>query len=173
MSLERDLAVVLTGGAQFGVNYVTGSVLVGAEADISGSTFSVMHEGYPYDGAAVGQKVNMLSTARLRIGFISGQTLAYLTGGLAVTSGNVTLQDPEQDPGFPQTKTTDNLFAAGWVIGAGVEQALSSNVSLKLEYLHAETSGKATTVYDHEEESYTSINKFRADILRTGVNYKF
>ena len=117
-SIKGNKTAVI-GGAQLGVNYVTGNLLFGAEVDASGLNFRTMHAEYPYDGAAVGQKVNTLITARLRSGLIFGQTLAYVTGGLAVTSGNVTLMD---DSDHADSKT--NLWAPGWVVGAGVEHAL-------------------------------------------------
>ncbi len=167
-SIKGNKTAVI-GGAQLGVNYVSGNFLFGAEADVSGLNFRTLHAEYPYEGAAVGQKVNTLITARLRSGLIFGQTLAYVTGGLAVTNGDVTLMDDNIQP-----NNKSNLWAPGWVVGAGVEHALSSSWSVKGEYLHVETAGKATTTYDEGGwESYTSKNRFKADILRVGVNYHF
>jgi outer membrane immunogenic protein len=50
----------------------------------------------------------------------------------------------------------------GWVAGAGVEYALSKNMSLRLEYLHSDL-GASTNAADHLTDN----------VIRLGINFRF
>ena len=57
----------------------------------------------------------------------------------------------------------------GWVLGAGVEYALSENISTKLEYLHMEFPQMSGQTNNAEPYSFENS----VDIVRVGLNYKF
>jgi outer membrane immunogenic protein len=77
------------------------------------------------------------------LGFTTGanRTLWYAAGGLAIgevggsSTGTSTLGTSTADP--------SDKWAAGWFVGAGVEQMLNNNWSLKVEYdyVHLDTGG--------------------------------
>ena len=77
-----------------------------------------------------------------------GPLLLYGTGGLAY--GNPALF----------SMTGDSRL--GWVAGAGVEYALSKNMSLRLEYLHSDL-GASTNAADHLTDN----------VIRLGINFRF
>ena len=164
-------------GGQAGYNYFFGDKFIGVEGDLAFANYKNITAGAPYyspsnpeqSQAAVGQKVDMLGTLRLRGGMLFDRTLVYATGGLAVTNGNVILKDGSDHP----TGNTDNLTAYGWVVGVGAEYAIDRNWSLKGEYLHINTRGNAHTYSDVEDETYRAKNTFTNDLVRLGVNYRF
>jgi outer membrane immunogenic protein len=157
-------------GGQAGYNYFFNNILVGLEGDISGSDYEKITPDAPYSGASVGQQVGIIATLRARAGVaVIDSTLVYVTGGLALTNGDVTLKD-----GVDHTSgTTDNITSYGWVAGVGAEYAINRNWSVKGEYLHIETSGDAHTYSITEDENYSSSNTFTDDVVRIGLNYRF
>ena len=88
------------GGGQIGYNWQNGNFVYGLEGDISGlaghtSTF-IPTPGST--GKAISNKITWLSTFRARAGLVVGpNTLAYVTGGLAVGGVKDSFQG---SPGF-------------------------------------------------------------------------
>ena len=163
-------------GAEAGYNWVRGNFLVGTEVDLSHIGFNTSdsdsHVGQydPGERAIIGQKVSMLSTARLRAGYIHNSAVFYVTGGLALSMNDVTMVDGASDG---NSKTRDRVWAPGYAVGAGSECAMSENWTSKIEYLHVATSQKAGTTESSEGETFHSTAKFTADIVRVGLNYRF
>ena len=163
-------------GVGAGYNWVRGSYLFGTEVDLSHIGFNTSdsdsHVGEydPGERAIIGQKVSMLSTARLRAGYIHNSAVFYVTGGVAMTMNDVTMVDGGSDG---NSKTRDRVWAPGWAVGAGSECAMSENWTSKIEYLHVATSQKAGTTESSEGETFHSTAKFNADIVRVGLNYRF
>ena len=164
-------------GGQAGYNHFVNNVLIGVEADAAYSTYKNVISGAPYydftspdySQAAVGQQVRLASTLRARAGYVFEKTLVYVTGGLALTNGDVTLKDGEDHT----TGYTHNLTAYGWAAGVGAEYAIDKNWSVKTEYLHINTRGRSHTYSSAEDEYYSSKDTFTNDIMRMGVNYRF
>ena len=120
--------------------------LVGIEGDIA---YSAMKD----DVAGVEVKVPWFGTARGRIGYAGwGSLLPYITGGAAIAKLEV-----DGAGGGSDTKV-------GWTIGAGLEYALFSSWSVKVEYLYADL-GKF-------DISGTDVD-FNTHIVRAGLNYRF
>ena len=163
-------------GAEAGYNWVRGNFLVGTEVDLSHIGFNTSdsdsHVGEydPGERAIIGQKVSMLSTARLRAGYIHQNVAFYATGGFALSMNDVTMVDGASDG---NSKTRDRVWAPGWVAGVGSECAMSEHWTSKIEYLHVATSQKAGTTERSEGETFHSTAKFNAHILRVGLNYRF
>ena len=65
--------------------------------------------------------------------------------------------------------TYNQTTHTGWVLGGGIEYALTDNVSTKLEYLHMEF--PEHTGYTNNQELYSFDNS--VDIVRVGLNYRF
>ena len=67
------------------------------------------------------------------------------------------------------TDNTDS-WRTGWVLGAGLEYAVTNNVSIRGEYLHSDF-GRYTVGYTANNVAIR--HTLSDDALRLGVNYKF
>jgi outer membrane immunogenic protein len=108
--------------------FVLGVVADYAWADINGS------KSVPLGGATltIPHSINEIGTARVRGGIVFfEQLLLYGTVGAAYAKTEASLNFP----GFTASSDTDRI---GWAYGGGIEWKLFRNVSLGLEYLHAD-----------------------------------
>jgi opacity protein-like surface antigen len=191
-------------GAQAGYNWQFAErYVVGFEADIAGAgvrggggLLNVTPTGVAGSSAVtsgtVDRSLEHLGTARLRFGYTVMPTLlAYATGGLAY--GGVDLRSS-----IRQTLTPSALIAkggkadiyderVGFALGAGLEFALSKNLSAKLEYLYydlgvfAPGAGRATPLVQTDiltgaltvADATAVSTRFNGHIVRAGLNYRF
>jgi outer membrane immunogenic protein len=145
-------------GGQLGYNWQLGQFVWGVEgdadwSDIRGSTIG------PGCGVGCTTKNDFLSTVRGRLGFAADRWMPYVTGGLAI--GNI----KASAPGFAGADQTN----AGWTIGGGIEFALPSNWTAKVEYLYVDLGSVNCTLTCGP---VTSVN-FTTNIVRGGFNYRF
>ena len=123
----------LYGGAQIGYNHVFASRFVlGVEADISFPNFledGITTRRTTAVGSEITRQVDYLATLRARLGYAFDRWLVYGTGGLAFTQARLV-----ETPGV--VRADDKLLPTrlGWTVGAGVEWAVWSNLSAKIEY---------------------------------------
>ena len=181
------------GGGQAGYNWQTGAFVLGVETDFDGSTLSKSFNnvGTPFVGAGgltgdfltVNGKNSLtwLGTTRGRVGFVAtpdNRLMIYGTGGVAYGGGN------SQFSVFDAT--TGSIFSGnpsstrvGWVIGGGVEYAITNNITIKGEYLYADLgSSKFNNIANTASPFFTGTTvsgkiDWNASIFRAGVNYKF
>jgi len=139
----------VTGGGQIGYNYQVSPLFVlGAEADIEGSSLHLPHSSIDYFG-----------TVRGRAGFtpFDPRLLVYGTGGFAyaqVRYGTIPL--------------TDNR--TGFSAGGGVEWAFLPNWSAKVEYLYTDIS---TNDLVYNQVVYLTLHDTKFHTVRAGINYHF
>jgi outer membrane immunogenic protein len=142
------------GGVQAGVNAQFGPVVVGVEADVSwmslGGEFRSSTSnfgGLLTTSEGVAAKLDWLATARGRLGWANDRILVYATGGVAFGgidgSGDLTISCNVNCPIIGGTQTlsiaaSDRKTHVGWTAGAGIEGAIASNWSVKLEYLYTD-----------------------------------
>jgi len=83
-------------------------------------------------------EANSVFTLRGRLGhtFLSDRTLLYVTGGGAWMRNEITL-GAVGGPFISESKTH-----SGWTVGAGIEHAVTENVSLKVEYQYMDLGSK-------------------------------
>jgi outer membrane immunogenic protein len=137
------------GGAQIGADFVNNSFLLGVVGDFSWSGMSgdgtlagiTIFDKYDLWTADIATDVKWTSTIRARAGMIGNQnTLAYVTGGLAIANVDSTLGYTF----FPGSSlelgesTVNNTTRYGWTVGAGLEHPLTENVTIGLEYLYTD-----------------------------------
>jgi len=174
------------GGGQIGYNWQAGSLVYGLETDLQGvsqsggsacltlcdpHSFLATHE----------QRLNWLGTTRGRLGYATGDTLFYATGGLAY--GKVTTKVSEADP-FVTAQFDDSYShtKTGYAVGGGIETKFDPfglfghNWSAKTEYLYVDL-GKITDAYTLTPPGVTISHSFTSrveeHIFRTGLNYHF
>jgi outer membrane immunogenic protein len=134
-------------GGTVGYNLQTGVWVWGIEGDFD---YSAMKD----DTGGTEVKLPWFATVRGRIGYAGwGSLMPYITGGAAIAKLEV-------DTGVAKDSDT----RVGWTIGAGVEYALFSNWSVKLEYLYADLG-----TFDI---GGTDVD-FNTHIVRAGLNYRF
>lgn len=150
-----------------GYNYkLSNNIVIGIEGDIGVMDIDASDRTGLWDGHVwKSQYGGMWGTLRGRLGYAFDNFMIYGTGGLAF------METDEKILG--DNDATQNTYNegvhTGWVIGGGIEYALTENITTKIEYLHMEF-GKYSG-YTNNNELYTFEND--VDIVRVGLNYKF
>jgi outer membrane immunogenic protein len=138
----------IAGGVRGGYNWQSGSVVFGVEADLNLSAAEDRFASWKFSNPWFG-------TVRGRLGYAFSNVLVYGTLGLAVGGGRVELD------GVSESKTH-----TGWTAGAGMEVALTSAWSARVEYLYVDLS-------DQPYGLIGSNHGFESSLFRIGVNYRF
>jgi outer membrane immunogenic protein len=164
-----------TGGAQIGYNWQAGAFVMGLEADINGLQNST-HEIDRYN--SVRAKSTYFGTVRGRAGVAVDRALLYVTGGVAygkVNNGYGTYCDFDCNTfnGYAGNFVSNkNRF--GWTVGAGVEYALTQNISMKAEALYVDLGSNTAYCGDcGTPADYRCKFENTATVGRIGLNYKF
>jgi Opacity protein and related surface antigens len=138
-------------GVHGGYNVDLDSGVIGAEIEAShlGNVKSRVPNGNIKEQGRVAAK------AKAGVGF--NETLVYGTAGVALTS-------------FKDHNGTNGPdgWKPGWILGAGVEQKLSDNLSARFEYNYTMTNDVRSTT-----GGVASRTDVRDQTLKAGVNYKF
>jgi outer membrane immunogenic protein len=181
------------GGGQAGYNYQSGAAVFGIETDfdwtslsknksVIGGSFANGLLGTDYFTTNGNAKLNWLGTTRARIGFVAtpdNRLLIYGTGGLAYGGGNAnfSVYDFDNQIGYSGSKSNSRV---GWTLGAGVEYAITNNVTIKGEYLYynlGSTTGTISPLTGYPGyvagSWITAKTTYEGSIFRAGVNYKF
>jgi outer membrane immunogenic protein len=152
------------GGGQLGFNYQIRNLVLGVEWDFDwtsmGETRSGLFLGNAFQAKADTEWITTLSG---RVGLTVERWLMYMKigGGWVHNSASI-------------TNLTTGVSASGsntdgaWLVGAGVEYALSPNWLLKAEYNYLGLSDRTVSAFG---DTY----KFERDVqmLKFGINYKF
>ena len=189
------------GGGQAGYNFQSGAAVFGLEADFDGSSLS---KTYSYTSTPFGAVVNgtalapglvgdtlsvnakasldWLGTVRARVGFVAtpdNRLLIYGTGGYAYGGGSSSFSVYDAKQGLYWSGNPGST-RSGWTIGAGVEYAITNNITIRGEYLYADLGDKTITTTGNLAAltllpgTYATAKiNYDASIFRAGVNYKF
>jgi outer membrane immunogenic protein len=156
-------------GAQIGYNWQSGSMVYGVEADwswLSGDA-SQTFEGSSY-GAST--SVDWLATFRLRTGLAYGNSLVYITGGLAIANVN-NAWGPGYVGAFGRDFVSEDT-RTGWVAGVGIEHMFTPNWTFKAEALYVDLGAETATA---SFAGLTYSSEFRNELVigRVGFNYRW
>jgi outer membrane immunogenic protein len=121
------------GGVMAGYLHQFDGFVVGAEIDWGMTSEVAKNDGYQADFAF---KMNHLVTGRARAGYAFDDTLLYVTGGMAWAQGDLYGINGAT---YPDHIKQDHL---GWVIGGGMEHALTDQFRLRLEYTYTQFKGE-------------------------------
>ncbi|HKN08267.1 MAG TPA: carbohydrate porin [Pseudomonadota bacterium] len=167
-------------GLQGGYNYMFASrLLIGIEADASFP--SNIHGIQTISSTLTGQAtyeemVQWSNTVRGRIGYAPGHWLLYATGGLVWTYDQFTrtqivgASDPSSvAPGQGTAEPKFIVGRRGWAAGGGIELALSSKWTARLEYLYTQF-GLRDVYFPGAAQAFDS--NLSVQSIRLGFNYR-
>ena len=179
------------GGGQAGYNWQNGTFVYGVETDIDyinlGGSGSTSTASANFNSTTLTTRRQdgdgFLGTFRGRLGYAGfDRTLLYVTGGLAYGDFGSRYTSATFTNGLGLTTATygvDNNddVRVGWTIGAGLEYAITPNISLKGEYLYADLGRKNYTLVGTSSgtqgTSFSAHSDGSTSIARVGLNYKF
>lgn len=144
------------GGVMSGRNFQFGHVVLGIDSDFA---FTDINGSTTIAGQTGKVSLDTLSTTRGRIGYAYDRFLPYVTGGLATAYADFSLDGAGSD--------NDEWFF-GYVVGAGVEWAVTDAVAARLEYQFIDLGSE--TINIGGTESSASIDDMH--IVRAGVSIK-
>lgn len=153
-------------GIQVGADYQFDQFVVGAVADIALSSHSA-DRGITVGGLAgldLSSQLTYVGTIRARAGFAFDNLLAYGHGGVAfgrteqaISAGGVVLLEGEAD-------------RVGFTVGAGIEYAVTENISLQAEYAYTSFADEPVIVLG-PGTSFNEALSFHT--IKAGVNFRF
>lgn len=160
----------LLGGGQLGYNYQMGPWVAGVEVSASATNMGgyakcISGNSGDLTSFSCHNTLDSLGSISGRLGQSWGDLLFYGKAGAAWASGSSTLAPTTRTVSFTNSGTR-----WGWMIGSGVEYAMTQNFSAFLEY----------DFYDFGTQSLAFAGgaasaslKERLDAVRMGVNYRF
>lgn len=165
------------GGAQIGVNYQTGRMVVGAElsgslTQLEGTETCFGRMPFVFAGLNCENTTRNLGMLTGRLGYAAGQNLFYAKAGGVLARENYTLNAVGVPGGTISSTSATNL---GWTVGGGVEHALSSRWSVNAEYKYLDFGKRSVdfTVPDVIAAVSTETIRTREHLVTLGVNYRF
>jgi outer membrane immunogenic protein len=131
-------------------------------------------------------QLDWFGTARARLGFLpTPRLLLYGTGGLAYGEVERNLEYSNVFSGIVASRSwqgSDSSVSVGWTLGAGVEYALTSAISIRAEYLYLDL-GKSSVTANYAgpypqsatptQIYYTSAHDNKFNIARAALAYRF
>lgn len=177
------------GGIQAGYNWqFDENFLIGLEADIQGSSIDgrvsveITDESGDLGGATIaadlGTSLDWFATVRPRIGWVNDRFVVYATGGLAwgqtTSSISADLSGVMEEGDLLDESITNDRF--GWTVGAGIEYALTDNITFKTEYLYTDLGSEQILDVDFGGEvpyTFSADSTVAFHTVRAGLNFQF
>ena len=148
----KDASNFVAGGQIGYKKQIANKVVVGIEGDFDYSGL----QGKASSTGTAGSKARLdtLGTVRGRVGYAFDRVMPYITAGYAGGNEKVTIPGSNNSSGWRN----------GYAVGAGVDYAITNNVSARVEGLYVALENKTT-----------AVGKLGNDlgIVRTALNYKF
>ena len=168
------------GGGQIGYNWQGvwhPHLVLGVEADIQGGDISDKATWNPFANSTTAvseSRLDWFGTVRGRLGYASGGTLVYGTGGFAY--GHIHNSQADNRPGGPVVFNIDTT-ATGFTVGGGVEYKLTPAWSVKAEYQFIDLGKNDPFSPQPGQGLFTSFKTTLEDdafhTVRAGLNYHF
>jgi outer membrane immunogenic protein len=154
------------GGATVGYNYQMGRFVLGIEGEFDWA--DVKHEESLFAGT-LSLKNDYFITAAPRLGYAFDRALVYGKVGAAWTRDKWSAND-----GLGGTASASNN-RSGWMLGAGLEYALSQNLSAKIEYDYLMFGSVTPSFATAGGMTVTGVGSMElaTQIVKAGLNYRF
>ena len=163
-----------TAGGTVGVNWqFNPNWLIGVEGDLGFLDSKRSFTDWNDSAVTAGVKTSWYGTARARLGYVTGPSLLYVTGGAAFVrledtfGGCVPAVCAQGSAPISVTSTK-----TGWTAGGGIETKLSRNWSQKTEYLYVDA-GSTDFAANPVNVAQTASFRNQFHVIKTGINYKF
>ncbi len=151
------------GGVNAGYAWQMENVVLGIEGDIEFAGLKGDTDLVDDAGAKIGEvekEIDWLGSLRVRAGYAFDRVLPYVTGGLAVGGAELTLHD------LSEKVAEENETKWGWTVGAGLDYALTDNLTARLEYRYTDLGSieAGDPLTSGEVESDLSFHAVRAGL---------
>jgi outer membrane immunogenic protein len=169
---------VFIGGGQLGANYQIGSFVIGAEAAFdwaANNNNSFPSVVVPAVGSIrVSSNDRWITTLSARFGFAIDHLLLYgKAGGAWLGAGNFAVTNVGTGASVAISNSNNNT---GWLLGAGVEYAITNNLTVKGEYDYVGVSNYSYTSPPGAPflagDTFSSSGR-SVQMLTIGANYLF
>lgn len=146
-------------GVNAGVNFtLTDGIVAGIVGDIAWSNI----DGEAQFANFTTHNIDWMGSLRGRLGFDGGAFMPYVTGGLAFAHGTRTTS-----AGAPNSAEATHI---GWTVGAGVEFAVTEDVSVDLLYRYSDLGEQ---LYDWSGPGTNPTIGLTTHTLTVGLNWQF
>lgn len=174
--VDPDVHGYLVGG-QIGYNFQHGRTVFGVEADYNWSSGKGGKSCPNAFFFTCNGEIDSISFITGRVGYAHERALFYVRAGLAIADVTVQtvsrsdqLVNPLNVPNAVLVPTAgSSTTSMGWVIGAGIEFAVSDRWTVKGEWLHFDLGSERYTVSANLPVKADTTG----DVARIGVNYHF
>ena len=140
---------------------VADGIVLGIVGDVAFADISGTNDAPPVGGFdEVSQNIDWMASLRGRLGFDGGAFLPYLTAGLAVAHSN--RETVNFDSEFDNTHI-------GWTVGAGVEFAVSEDLSVDLLYRYSDYGSE---IYNPPPLTVPEVS-LTAHTIQVGLHWNF
>jgi outer membrane immunogenic protein len=157
-----------TAGGAVGYNWqFAPSWLIGFEGDIGYLSLNRTNIEWN-NNVLVGVKADWYATARARLGYVTGPSLLYVTGGAAF----VHIRDTFGGDLFTVGPTTNTTTKTGWTVGGGIETKLSRAWTAKTEYLFIDAGDTSFGSNPAAVAGVPTTFTHNFHVIKTGLNYK-
>lgn len=139
------------GGVQGGYDIQSGSLVLGLEGSVSGSSFRGQTPcigNYGDYGAACRTGIDLMGDVTARVGFTADQMLIYAKGRIAMANDSQIPAGEATVVGFdriPPGYVTTHDFRWGPTVGGGIEYALTPHWTVGVEYDYRDYGTKRVT----------------------------
>jgi outer membrane immunogenic protein len=116
-------------GVLIGINHQSGSIVMGVEADLQGTSTDDTSPRFGFNDVRGTAEIDLQGSLRVRLGYAANNILIYLTGGYAWANADFDYMwagSPSADDSFSKTLN-------GWALGSGLEYGWD-RWSARLEY---------------------------------------
>ncbi|QXX76343.1 outer membrane protein [Methylovirgula sp. HY1] len=151
-------------GLTAGYNYQSGPLVAGVEADLDFG--SVNGSSNPYTNVWGSGNITGDGSLRGRFGYAFNRALIYVTAGYTGASMKGSVNDLA---GAPSIYASQSAYLNGFVLGTGLEFAITDRISIKGEYLFSDYG--STGYFAGTRDSMIAGTRFST--LRAGINYHF
>lgn len=164
------------GGAQAGYNWQNQNLVYGIEGDlgylnIAGSASQPSSPADDTVGSISGGAYAGLSG---RLGYAQNNTLFYLKAGGVYSDGKRKINDPCNTGSCGGGLISGSKTVGfGYQVGAGIEQALNDNWSVKAEYLYFDFGKETIRGRAPGGSDFNYKANLSASTVKLGVNYRF
>jgi outer membrane immunogenic protein len=156
------------GGGQIGCNYeFMPHWVAGIEGDVSAADIKGVADDPFFNGKNFAPRTSWIASATGRLGYSFDSLLFYAKGGGAWAG------DHYDSTLLQSTTASAKETRSGWTVGGGLEWALSSNWSTRVEYDHYDFGSRSTVLIDPQARTLNASVKQQIDALTLGVNYRF